>query len=292
MFEFFDALSNPDVPFLRFALIAGVLSAFSFGVVGTYVVARRISYIAGAISHSVLGGIGAGIYLQRAAGWTWFDPIYGALIAALAAALIIGLASLFARQREDTVIGAIWSVGMALGLIFLAMTPGYVDPMSYLFGNILLVTSSDIWIVLVLDAVVVGLGLAFYNQLMAVCFDEEYARARGLAVQFYYLLLLCLTALTVVLLVRIVGIVMVIALLTLPSAVAGQLSRRMWQMMVIATVFCMIFVFVGLGASYTYNLPSGPTIILVAAIAYIVAVAFGRRRKRVRVREGGQTIGS
>ena len=182
MFEFFDALSNPDVPFLRFALIAGVLSGFSFGVVGTYVVARRISYIAGAISHSVLGGIGAGIYLQRAAGWTWFDPIYGALIAALASALIIGCASLFARQREDTVIGAIWAVGMALGLVFLAMTPGYVDPMSYLFGNILLVTSSDIWIVLALDVVVVGLGLAFYNQLMAVCFDEEFARARGLAV--------------------------------------------------------------------------------------------------------------
>jgi zinc transport system permease protein len=280
MVEFFGALGDPDMVFLRYALVAGMLGSVAFGVVGTYVVARRISYIAGAISHSVLGGIGAGLFLQRRVGLAWSDPLYGALAAALAAALIIGGVSLYARQREDTVIGALWVIGMAAGIVFLAKTPGYVDLMSYLFGDILLITKSDLWVVAGLDALVVGLAIAFYNTFLAVCFDEEFARVRGVRVERYYLLLLCMTALTVVLLVRVVGIVLVVALLTLPAAVAGHFSRRVGQMMVLAVGFCAAFVVAGLAWSYKYDLPSGPTIVIVAGGVYLAVVVGSRLWKR------------
>ena len=194
MIEFLHAVGDPDMVFLRYALVAGLLGSIAFGIVGTYVVARRISYIAGAISHSVLGGIGAALYLQKKVGLAWSDPIYGAVAAALASALIIGGVSLYARQREDTAIGALWVIGMAAGLLFLAKTPGYVDLMSYLFGDILLISQGDLWLVAGLDVLVVGLGLVFYNTFLAVCFDEEFARLRGVRVERYYLLLLCMTA--------------------------------------------------------------------------------------------------
>ena len=272
MAEFLEALRNPDISFFRYAFIIGMLASVAFGIIGTYVVARRITYIAGAISHCVLGGIGAGLYLQKKIGIIWFDPMYGAVLAALLAAVIIGMVSLYASQREDTVIGALWATGMAIGLLFLAKTPGYVEPMSYLFGNILLISKNDLWIVLGLDGLVVGLAGLFYNKFLAICFDEEFARLRGIRTEFYYMLLLCLTSLTVVLLVRIVGIVMVIAMLTLPAAVAGNFSRGLWQMMGLAILFCMFFVATGLGFSYTRNLPSGPTIIVIAGITYLAAL--------------------
>ncbi|MDP8228972.1 MAG: metal ABC transporter permease [Candidatus Electryoneaceae bacterium] len=276
MIEFINALFDPNISFFRYAFIAGIMASLAFGVIGTYVVARRITYIAGAISHSVLGGIGIGLYLQHKVGWIWFEPMYGAVAAALGSALIIGLVSMHSRQREDTVIGAIWAFGMAVGLLFIAVTPGYVDPMSYLFGSILLISKTDLWMVAGLDILVVGLGIYFYNNFLAVCFDDEYARLRGVRVDLYFLLLLCLTALTVVLLVRVVGIVMVIALLTLPAAVAGYIAHRLWQMMIWAVLFSMIFIGVGLGFSYVHNLPSGPTIIVFAGIVYL-AVAVGGR---------------
>jgi len=277
--DFLNALADPAIPFLRQALLSGILASLAFGIIGTYVVARRISSIAGAISHCVLGGIGAGLYLQNALGVTWFGPLTGAIVAAIAAAIIIGLVSLHAKQREDTAIGALWSIGMAVGLLFIARTPGYVEPMSYLFGNILLISQADLWLVLALDVLVAGTALLFYHQLLAVCFDEEYARLRGIRADFFYLLLLCLTALTVVLLVRVVGIVMVIALLTLPAAVAGNVARNLGQMMALATICSMLFISTGLAVSYSYDLPSGPTIIVLAGLVYLLMLA-GRRLVR------------
>lgn len=279
MFEFFAALNNPQIPFLRYALLAGLMASIAFGVIGSYVVVRRITYIAGAISHCVLGGIGAGLYAQSK-GVVWLEPIFGALITALMAAIVIGLVSIHAKEREDTVIGALWAIGMAVGLLFIASTPGYVDPMSYLFGNILLVSQKDLWLIIGLDFLVVGFGWFFYNNFLAVCFDEEYARLRGLNTSAYYLALLCLTALTVVLLVRVVGIVMVVALLTLPAAIAGHFVRGLWQMMVLASVLCMVFVSGGLAASYSLDLPTGPVIIIFAGAVYLCVAVFDRLRSR------------
>lgn len=273
MAEFFDALSRHS--FLQYALLTGLLASIACGVVGTYVVTRRITYIGGGIAHSVLGGMGAAYYLSVIYKWNGLQPIYGAIVAALISAVIIGLVSLRARQREDTVIGAIWAVGMAIGIIFISKTPGYnQDLMSYLFGNILMVTPSDLWLIAALDVLVVAVGLTFYNQFLAVCFDEEFARVRGINVEFYYLLLLCLTALTVVILVTVVGIVMVIALLTLPAAVAGHFSKTLWRTMLLSIVFSILFMTCGLALSYGPDLPAGATIIILAGACYLL-VAVG-----------------
>lgn len=258
------------------ALLAGVLASIACGIVGSYVVARRITYIAGGISHCILGGMGAACYVQVVYGWRGLQPIHGAVAAALLAAAIIGLVSLRAKEREDTVIGALWAIGMALGVLFILKTPGYSqDLMSYLFGNILMVSAQDLWLIVGLDALVVTVGLLFYNPLQAVCFDEEFARLRGVPVGFFYLLLLGITALTVVLLATVVGVVMVIALLTLPAAVASQFSKTLRQMMILSTLFSILFTVGGLALSYSPNLPAGATIILVAGAAYLL-VTLGR----------------
>ncbi len=279
MTEFLAALTDPNLPFFRYALLTGIFASVPFGIIGTFVVVRKISYIAGAIAHCVLGGIGLGLYLEKAVGVTWFGPMQGAVVVALLAAVILTLVSRHARQREDSVIGALWAVGMATGLLFIAKTPGYVDPMSYLFGNILLVSKSDFFFVLALDALVLILVWVFYNSFLAVCFDEEFARLRGVKTGWIYLLLLCLAALTIVLLVRVVGIVMVIALLTLPASIAGNFSRNILQMMVFSVFLCAAFVVVGLGVSYDLDLPSGPVIIVIAAIVYLLVLLIGRFRK-------------
>lgn len=275
MDEFIAALGDPNLLFFRYALLIGIFASIPFGIIGTFIVVRKISYIAGAIAHCVLGGIGLGLYLEKAVGVTWFGPMQGAVLVALLAAVVLTLVSRFASQREDSVIGALWAVGMASGLLFIAKTPGYVDPMSYLFGNILLVSKGDFLFVLVLDALVLGLVGMFYNTFLAVCFDEEFSRLRGVKTGWIYLLLLCLAALTIVLLVRVVGIVMVIALLTLPASVAGNFSKNLLQMMILAVLFCASFMVLGLGVSYNLDLPSGPVIIIIAALGYLLA--FGIR---------------
>ncbi len=272
MTELLAALTDPDLPFLRYALLTGLLASISFGIIGTFVVVRRISYIAGAIAHCVLGGIGAGLYLQHVVGITWFTPVFGAIVVALLAAVILTVVSLHGKEREDSIIGALWAGGMAIGLLFIARTPGYFDPMSYLFGNILLITKNDLWFVIALDVLILVIVGVFYNKFIALCFDEEYARLRGLQTHWLYLLLLCLTALTIVLLVRIVGIIMVIALLTLPAAIAGNFARSIRQMMVAATLICAVFIVSGLGLSYTLDLPSGSVIILIATAVYLVSL--------------------
>jgi zinc transport system permease protein len=167
MRELLDALADPQMPFLRNAFLVGLLASVAFGVVGTYVVVRRISYLAGAIAHSVLGGIGAAIYAQRVLGWEWMHPMLGATVAALASAGLVAWATLWAREREDAVISAIWALGMGTGLLFLSATPGYVDPMAYLFGDVLLVGGWQVWVVAGLDAVVLALGLGLYRRFQA-----------------------------------------------------------------------------------------------------------------------------
>jgi len=263
----------PRYPFLQYALITGVLASIACGIIGSYVVTKRISYIAGSIAHTVLGGLGAARYFQTVYHWEWFHPLYGAVFAALISAVIIGLVSMRAKQREDTVIGSLWAVGMATGILFIYKTPGYnEDLMSYLFGSILMVSPQDLWMIAGLDILVVIAGVLFYNQFLALCFDEEYARLRGVHVEFYYLVLLCLTALTVVLLVTVVGIVMVIALITLPAAVAGELTKRLWHMMALSTVLTVLFTTTGLAVSYGPDLPAGATTIIIAGTTYLLVV--------------------
>ena len=270
--------------FLQNALFTGILASVACGIIGTYIVIRRISYIADGIAHTVLGGMGAALYLHKVYHWDGVLPLHGALVAAVIAAVIIGLVSLRAKQREDTVISALWAVGMATGIIFISRTPGYnEDLMGYLFGNILMVSSSDLWMLAGLDAVIVALGLLFYNQFLAVCFDQEFARVRGLRVELFYLLLLGLAALTVVVLATVVGIVMVIALLTLPIAVAALFSTTLWRMMIISAILCAIFTTSGLVVSYAPDYPAGATTIIIAGAAYLAVTILKWALSRGRV---------
>ena len=276
MTGFLDALASHG--FLQSALAAGLLASIGCGVMGTYVVVKRIGFLAGGIAHTVLGGMGAAFYFGH-------DPMLGALLAAIASALVIGWITLRFREQEDTLISALWAVGMAVGVLFLARTPGYgVDLMSYLFGNILLVPQEDLWLMAALDAVLVGTVLALYRPLLAVAFDEEFARLRGLPVTFLYLLLLCLVALTVVLLIRVVGLILVIALLTLPAAIATQYAATLGRMMGLAVAIGAVFTTSGLALSYAPDLPAGPTIIVLAGAVYLVStlVRHGLRRRPAR----------
>ena len=271
MIEFLSAVQSNI--FIRNALITGLLVSVACGLVGSYVVTRRITFIAGSIAHFILGGMGLVKYFNVVHGWTIISPFHGALISSLLAASIIGFVSIRYKEREDTVIGALWAVGMAVGILFISQTPGYnADLMSYLFGNILLVSSGDLWLISALDILVVVIGFAFYKQILAVSFDEEHARLRGVNTEAYYLILLGLTAVTVVLLVTVVGIVMVIALLTLPAGIASLLSRKLLKIMVIAVILSMILTSGGLALSYNLNLPAGAVIILLAGAVYIIAL--------------------
>ncbi len=273
MSEFFHTLIHEQGVLLRAALLTGLLAGIACGVVGSYVVTRRITYIAGSIAHCVLGGMGAARYCQVVHGWDWAEPMLGALAAALIAAGIIGFVTLRVKEREDTIIGAVWAIGMAVGILFISQTPGYnQDLMSYLFGNLLLVSPNDLRHLVILDAVVLGAAVLFYNQFLAVCFDSEFARLRGLRVELYYMALLCLTALTVVLLISVVGIVMVIALLTLPAAIAGHFVRTLWQTMLLAVVLSILFITGGLALSYGPDLPSGATTICLAGVTYVMVL--------------------
>jgi len=278
MSDFFTALADPGNTFLRLALAVGLASSIAFGVIGTYVVSRRISYLAGAVSHCVLGGIGAALWLETVCQVKWLDPLAGALIAALIATFIIGHFGHKKGQREETMIGATWAIGMALGIIFIDLTPGYFNLTSYLFGDILLVSNRDLLRILVLDVIILLFASGCYHQILSVCFDEEFARLRGIRVDFYYQALLGLTAVTVVLMVRVVGIVMVIAMLTLPAATAALFARRLFEMMLLAVFFAAMAIVIGLGISYQYSLSSGPVIILVAGLFYFLATACKTRQ--------------
>jgi len=257
------------LPFLQYAFLAALLASFACGIVGSFVTVNRITYMAGAIAHSVLGGMGIARYLQREQGILWMTPLVGAVLAALAAAVVISFVREVAREREDTVLSAVWSVGMATGILFISMTRGYSeDLMSYLFGDILMVTPGDLILMVLLDLVLAGVTFLAYTRLVAFSFDDEFALLRGVHVPLYNLLLLCMTALTVVLLVQVVGIVMVIALLTLPAGVASHFTRRLSAMILVAMIVSGLCTSGGLALSYVADTPSGATIILLTGMVY------------------------
>ena len=259
--------------FMRNAVAAGVLAAVACGIIGVYVVVKRVVFISGGIAHASFGGVGLG-YLVG------LSPILGAALFSLASALGMGLVTRRTRLPEDTAIGIMWAIGMAMGIIFIGLAPGYVpDLFSYLFGNILTVPFSDLVLMIALDAVIVVAVVLLYKEFLALSFDEEFGAVVGVPVERLYLLLLCLIALTVVVLIRVVGIILVIALLTIPAAVARQLTHDMKKMMVLATVLGALFAFFGLWLSYEFDVASGATIILLGGAAMLASFGFSGLRR-------------
>ena len=265
--------------FMRNALIAGALAAIACGIIGTYVVVKKMVSVSGAISHSSFGGIGLGYFVG-------ISPVLGALFFTIASALGMGLVIKRTKLPEDTAIGILWAMGMAIGIIFIGLTPGYApDLFSYLFGNILAVPFSDIILMLILDAVIVAIVAALYKEFLAVSFDKEFGTVTGVPVEALYLLMLCMVALTVVVLIRVVGIILVIALLTIPAALARQFTNDLKKMMLLSIVFGVVLTFAGLWLSYELDLASGATIILLSGTVLLVKLALSRLRGRAKIKE-------
>ncbi len=262
--------------FMRNALLAGILVSIACGIIGTFVVVKRIVFISGGIAHTAYGGIGLGYFFG-------FNPVLGAVLFSIAAALGMGAVQRKTHQRVDTIIGVIWAIGMAVGIIFVDLSEGYkVDLMSYLFGSILAVPSGDLWLMLVLDIIIIALVTLFYKELLAISFDEMFAMVENVPVDAIYMMLLCMIALTVVMMMRVVGLIMVIAMLTMPAAISGQFVKDMKKMMVMASILGMIFTTVGLFLSYSFNLTSGATIILVSGGAYLLSLVIKPLLSRAR----------
>jgi zinc transport system permease protein len=265
LFYLFEAL---QFEFMRNAVFAGVLVSIACGVIGSYVVVNRTVFISGGIAHAAYGGIGLGY-------WLGVDPMWTTIPFSLGAALVMGFIYQRTRQHADTLIGVLWALGMALGIIFIDLTPGYTaDLMSYLFGSILAVPGSSILTMAGLDCVIILLFFLFYKQFLAISFDEEFARVLNVRVEPFYYLQLGLSALTVVVTMRVVGLIMVIALLTIPAAISLQFSQNLPRMMILSSVLGIIFTLSGLYFSYIFDVTSGATIILVAGVTFLLSLLY------------------
>jgi len=252
--------------FMQNALVAGILVSIACGIVGTFVVINRIVFISGAIAHAAYGGIGIGYFFQ-------FNPVLGALVFSIFSALGMGWLQRKFKERADTIIGVMWSIGMAIGIILIDLTPGYkTDLMGYLFGSILTVSKDSLGIIFVLDILIVLLAIIFYEEILAISFDETFAIIRNLPVEAIYLGLMAAVALTIVMLMQVVGLIMVIALLTIPAAISGQYVKNIKLMIIFSSLLGSIFTTIGLALSYRFNLTSGATIILVAGITYLISL--------------------
>lgn len=277
MLTFFKDLWS--YPFLVNAVLASVLASVAAGLTGSLVVVRRSTYLAGAVSHSILAGLGLARLLQRRFGFDGLTPMMGAVLVAVGVALLAARLTARGKQRADTVLSAIWTGGMALGVSCVAATPGYQDDlMSYLFGSILLVSGPDLAWMAAMDVLILGVMAVCYNRFLAIAFNEELARLRGVNTALYERVYHVLTALTVVLLVRVAGIVLAIALLTLPAATAGLLTRRLDRMMASAVAIGIGVSLLGLAVSYGPGWPPGATIVEIAVLVYLAAACLAKKR--------------
>ncbi|MFV0591897.1 MAG: metal ABC transporter permease [Draconibacterium sp.] len=252
--------------FFQKAFLATVFASISCGIIGSYIVSRRIVFISGGITHASFGGIGLAFLLG-------FNPLLGAVLFAVLAANGIQFFTKVAEIREDSSIAIWWSLGMALGIIFVFMTPGYTpNLMSYLFGNILTVTSTELWWMFMLNVVIILFFTFFLRQILYIAFDEEFARTAGLPVNLYNYLIMTLIALTVVLNIRVVGIILILSLLTIPQASANLFTKDFKKLIVLSSVFAFVGTMIGLFISYFLDIPSG------AAIIFTLVIMFGLLR--------------
>lgn len=260
--------------FMRNALLAGLLTSIACGIIGTFVVVNRIVFLSGGIAHAAYGGIGLAFFFG-------LPFVVGTLGFALLVAMVMAVVTLKARHRSDTIIGVLWAIGMALGVILLDLAPGYnVDLMSFLFGSILAVPTSDLLLMLVLNLLILLTAAYFYNDFLALSYDEDFARVRGVRVNLLYFLLLAMVALSVVMIIRIVGLILVIALLTIPPYIAENHSGSLRTMMFLSFLLSSFFTTVGLWISYVFNLTSGATIIMVAGVCFFISLCLELLKSR------------
>lgn len=251
--------------FMQNALLAGLLTSLACGVIGTLVVVNRLAFLSGGVAHAAYGGIGLAFFFGL--------PCMLCTIGfSLFAAILMAAITFKIRHRSDTIIGVLWAVGMALGVILMDLTPGYnVDLMSYLFGSILAVPRADIWHMFTMSTVIISIIAYFYNDYLAISYDEEFAMLRGVPVKSLYFLLIAMIAISIVMTIRVVGLILVIALLTIPPFIAEKYSKSLFIMMVLSVLLSTFFMLIGLWLSYAFNLTSGATIIMVAGTGFMLS---------------------
>jgi zinc transport system permease protein len=267
-----------DYRFFNNALLAAVFASVACGIIGSYIVAKRMVFISGGITHASFGGIGIAFYLG-------ISPILGAAVFSIMAALGIEWVSTKSNIREDSAIGILWSFGMAIGIIFIFITPGYApNLMSYLFGSILTVSYYDLVLIGTLALVLILIFVVFYHLILFIAFDEEYARSHKAPVDLIKYLLISLVAITIVLNIRIVGIILVISFLTIPQSTANILTKRFNYIIILSIAFGIIGSVGGLLISYFYNIPSGATIIFVFVLIFILVKLFKMSLVKINIR--------
>ncbi len=262
-----------SLPFVQRMFLAAFLASVSCGIIGSLIVVKRLVFLSGGIAHTTFGGIGLAYYLQFFFGWFWLDPLLGALLFAVLTAVIMSVPMIKAHLRDDSTIGVLWVMGMALGVLFLNLVDKNVivvqDPVSILFGNILLIKFSDLVLMGSLVIIIIVIGWVFFKDFQILAFDEEFARISGINVPVMNFILLLLVAFTTVVLIKVVGVVLVIAMLTIPAAMAGLLVQSLKQMMVLAVFIGIVTSFTGSLFSLLFNVPPGSAIVLVMGLVFV-----------------------
>lgn len=280
MTAFFQDLGSN--PFLLTGLLAGFLSSIACGVMGPYIITRRIVFLAGAIAHIAIGGVGAALYLTHRfpEASSGLNPLMGATVVSVLAAVVLAILHQRAQERLDTVVGALWAIGMAVGLLLIKLTPGYhTELMSYLFGNIAFVGWDSIRLMVGLDLIIVVVAVLWHKRFLALCLDEEQAELQGISVLATEIVLLVLVALTVIVLTQIVGLILVIALLSLPAAAVAQRVPRMTSLIAYSVVLSGMLTTVPRVLVYGTRISPEAAIVLAAAGIYLTAVVLRRWRR-------------
>ncbi|WP_392485984.1 metal ABC transporter permease [Haloimpatiens sp. FM7315] len=250
--------------FLQHAFVSAILASIACGIVGTIIVEKKLVMMSGGIAHTAFGGVGLGYFLG-------IEPIIGALVFSIFSAIGITTIKRKTHTNSDALIGMFWSMGMALGILFISFMPSYPPDMSsYLFGDILTVSLMDIKITLVLDLLIVFTIFSFFNLFKSYLFDAEFLSTLGVNTCFLEYLLFIIIACTIVVLIRVVGIILVIALLTVPPAIAKHFSSNLRNIMILSIFLGMFLCIVGLVISYQFHIPSGASIIMITVTAYLV----------------------
>lgn len=267
--------------FMQNALLTGLLISIACGIIGTYVVLKRIVFLSGGVAHAAYGGIGLGYLLQ-------IPPLFSAVLFSLIASFSMAFVHRKTRERSDTIIGVMWAIGMAMGIIFVDLAPGYkTDLMTYLFGSILAVARNELLLMVILDVVIVLTVALFFKEFLAIAFDEHYTTFLNVPVDWLYALLVALIGLTVVMMMRVVGLIMVIALLTIPPAISNMFVKDLKKMMIVSVLLSMSFTVIGLFGSFLLDLTSGAVIIIVSGLAYLIAFGGKQLFLRGKARQKG-----
>lgn len=250
--------------FFSNAVMAAVLTSISCGIIGTYIVSKRIVFISGGITHTSFGGIGLGHFLG-------INPILGAAVFSILAAFGIEYMSKKTEVREDSAIAILWSFGMAIGIIFIFLTPGYAPNLiSYLFGSILTVSKTDIAFLITLTLIIIFFFTFFYKLVLYVSFDYEFAKTKNVPVELLNYFLLGLVALTIVLSIKVAGIILILSLLTIPQATANLFVKDFKSIVLLSIILGLFGSLSGLWVSYFFNIPSGASIIFFLVMVFLL----------------------